>query len=76
MKSIVQVHGRGGDRSTWVAKIALDDGPLIRGLIDQHASGVSAGSRVKGRLASSRSLADDELRDDLLVFVSVSEGSL
>ena len=76
VKSIVKVHGRGGDQSTWVAKIALEDGPLIRGLIDQHAPGVSTGSRVKGRLASSESLADDELRDDLLMFVSVSEGSL
>ena len=57
-------------------EIALDDGPLIRGLIDQQSPGVSAASRVKGRLASSQSFADDQLRDDLLVFVSVSEGSL
>lgn len=76
VKSIVQVHGRGGDQSTWVAKIALDDGPLIRGLIDQQSSEVSAGSRVKGRLANSQSPAYDQPRDDRLVFVSVSEGSL
>ena len=73
VRSIVQLHARKSGSSTWVAKIALDDGPLIRGLVDKHMQNVSAGSRVEGRLAALEDPASDQLTDDLLVFMSVSE---